>query len=118
MEDAQDLFHESLGEVEKLLSARSVVGDAITVEGTTIIPLVATGFGFGAGGGGGKAPGDQGEGNGAGTGAGGGVRPVALVIVERGGNVRVERVTGPSRIESIGTAIAKAMETRGAPKAE
>lgn len=112
MDNVEGLYRESLDQMEKLLNGRSVVGEPISVEGSTIIPLLATGFGFGAGGGTGKAPGEQGEGTGGGTGAGGGVRPVALVIVDRGGAVRVERVGGPGRMEAIGNAVAKAMESR------
>jgi uncharacterized spore protein YtfJ len=71
-----------------------VVGEPITLNGTTIIPLLSLGFGFGAGGGSGKAKEAQlGEGSGGGTGVGGGVKPVAVIIVDKDG-VRVEQLKG------------------------
>lgn len=112
MEDVERIYKESLDEIEKLLTSRSVIGEPITVQGTTVIPLLSMGFGFGAGGGSGSAPGNQGQGVGAGTGAGGGIKPIALLVADQAG-VRVERVGGPSAFESIGNAVAKAMETRG-----
>ena len=51
MEIVENLVKTSLGEVEKVLSARTVVGDPITVEGITLIPVISVGFAFGAGGG-------------------------------------------------------------------
>lgn len=115
MDDVEKLYKESLDEVEKLLSGRTVVGERIQLEGAVVIPLLSTGFGFGAGGGSGsgRAPGGQGEGQGtgAGTGAGGGVKPIALLIQDKNG-VRVERVGGPSGFEALGTAIGKAIESQ------
>ena len=50
----EKLVKATLGEIEKVLSTRTVVGEPITVEGVTLIPLISVGFGFGAGGGEGK----------------------------------------------------------------
>lgn len=55
MEHVESLLKTTLAEIERLLSSRTVVGEPMTVEGNTIIPLVAVGFGFGAGGGRGKS---------------------------------------------------------------
>lgn len=94
MEEIEKLFKTAMGEIEKMLSTKTVVGEPITIEGNTLIPLVSVGFGFGAGGGSGKAPGgDQGEGTGGGTGGGGGVKPVALIIINKDG-VRMEPIKG------------------------
>lgn len=115
MQDAENLYKESLAEIEKLVASRTVVGDAIKLEGATIIPLLSVGFGFAAGGGSGsgKAPGGQGEGQGAGagTGAGGGVKPIAVIIADKNG-VRVERVGAPSGFEALGVALGKALDAR------
>ena len=72
MEDVEKLMKTSLAEIERLLNSKTVIGDPITVEGNTLIPLVSIGFGFGAGGGTGPTmEGDKNLGVGAGTGGGG-----------------------------------------------
>ena len=57
MEEVEKLFKNSTEEMEKLLTAKSVVGEPMVVDGYTIVPLLSLGFGFGfdAGGGGAKA---------------------------------------------------------------
>ncbi len=92
MKDIENLFNKAVGEIERMLNTKTVVGEPITVEGNTLIPLVSVGFGFGVGAGEGTDP-KKGMGNGGGTGAGGGVKPVALVIINKDG-VRVETVKG------------------------
>jgi uncharacterized spore protein YtfJ len=115
MEHVENLLKATLAEVERLLNTRTVVGDPITVEGHTLIPLVAIGFGFGGGGGSGK---DQKtasrEGLGAGSGGGGGVKPVAVIVVNKDG-VRVESVRrgAATMVEKVGEAVGKIMEKRG-----
>lgn len=89
--DFERLFGSAIAELDRLLSAKTVVGEPTTVDGNTLIPLVSVGFGFGGGGGEGQP---QGPGNGAGLGGGGGVRPVALVVVGKDG-VRLERIEPP-----------------------
>ena len=92
MEHVESLLKATLAEVERLLNSRTVVGDPISVEGHTVIPLVAVGFGFGAGGGSGKEQKRvSGEALGAGSGGGGGVKPVAIIIASKDG-VRVEAI--------------------------
>ena len=54
MEEVERLLKNSVEEMEKLLSAKTVVGEPLTVDGNTIVPLLSIGFGFGAGGGSGK----------------------------------------------------------------
>jgi len=92
MKDFENLFGKAIGEVERMLNSKTVVGEPITAEGNTLIPLVSVGFGFGVGAGEGNDP-KKGAGNGGGTGAGGGVKPVALIIVNKDG-VRLESVKG------------------------
>ncbi len=79
MEEVEKLFKSSTEEMEKLLTAKSVVGEPMVVDGNTIVPLFSLGFGFGAGGGvvkGKNGSNQDGEGSGGGTGGGGGVKPV------------------------------------------
>ncbi len=108
----EDLVKTTLGEIEKVLSTRTVVGEPITIEGTTLIPLISVGFGFGAGGGEGKGEAKQkGEGVGGGTGGGAGVKPIAMVIIDKEG-VRIEPIKGgmTAAIEKIGETIPQMIE--------
>ena len=112
MEDVESLVKTTLGEIEKVLSTKTVVGEPMTIEGNTLIPLISVGFGFGAGGGSGAAMTKQkGEGAGAGTGGGAGVKPVAVIIINKEG-VKVEPIMGSmaTAIERIGEAVPKAVE--------
>jgi uncharacterized spore protein YtfJ len=112
MEEIEKLFKTAMGEIERMLSTKTVVGEPITVEGNTLIPLISVGFGFGAGGGSGKAPGsEQGEGTGGGTGGGGGVKPVALIIINKDG-VRMEPIKGAasSLLEKVADVVGKSMQ--------
>lgn len=92
MQDIENLFGKAIGEIERLLNTKTIVGDPITVEGRTLIPLISVGFGFGVGAGEGNDP-KKGVGSGGGTGGGGGVKPVAVIVVDQDG-VRVEPVKG------------------------
>lgn len=120
MEDVEKLVKTSLGEIERLLSTKTVVGEPMTVEGNTIIPLISVGFGFGAGGGSGKSEkATKGEGTGGGTGGAGGIRPVAIIVVNKDG-VKVETIKGgtASALEKVGEVIGKAVEKRMEKKKE
>ncbi len=113
MEGVENLVKTTLAEIERMLSTKTVVGEPITVGGNTLIPLICVGFGFGAGGGEGKGEGKgKGEGSGGGTGGGAGVKPVAIVIVSKDGNVRVEPVKGSfaSALEKLAETIPQVME--------
>ena len=72
MVEIEKLFDKAVAEIERMLNTKTVVGEPITIEGTTLIPLVNVGFGFGVGGGEGTEP-QKGTGKGGGTGGGGGV---------------------------------------------
>ena len=112
MEIVGNLTKTTLEEIEKVLTTRTVVGEPITVEGTTLIPLICVGFGFGAGGGEGKGEAKQkGEGAGGGTGGGAWVKPVAMIILDKDG-VRIEPIRGglSTAIEKLGETIPRMME--------
>lgn len=108
MKDVEKVFETAIKEIERLLNTKTVVGDPITVEGNTLIPLVCVGFGFGVGGGEGTDP-KKGSGSGGGTGGGGGVKPVALIIINKDG-VRVETIKGgaASLLEKVAETVGKA----------
>jgi uncharacterized spore protein YtfJ len=96
LSDVEKLLRTTADELEKMLSSKTVMGEPITIGETTIVPLRSAGFWFGTGGGGGKG-GDktkgEGEGEAAGTGGAGGVRPVAVLIIDKSG-VRIEPMKG------------------------
>lgn len=92
MADIDNLFGKAISEIEHMLNTKTVVGEPITVDGNTLIPLISVGFGFGVGAGEGTDP-KKGGGTGGGAAGGGGVKPVALIIINKDG-VRVETVKG------------------------
>lgn len=120
MEQVQDLLKTALGEIERLLSTKTVVGEPIEISGNIIVPLVAVGFGFGGGGGSGEEQKTTAaKGSGAGTGGGGGIKPIAVLIVDKEGQVRVEPIRiAASVVEKLGEAVARVVESRKAEKGE
>ena len=112
MEVVENLVKTTLGEIEKVLSTRTVVGEPITIDGTILIPMISVSFGFGAGGSLGKGEASKkGEGVGGGTGGGAGVKPVAMVILDKEG-VRIEPIKGgwSVAVEKIGEALPQMVE--------
>ena len=109
MEHVENLLKATLAEMERILNTRTVVGDPISVEGNTIIPLMTVGFGFGGGGGAGR---DQKttsvEGLGGGSGGGGGMKLVAVIVVNKDG-VRVEPIRrgAATMVEKVGEAVGR-----------
>ncbi len=114
MEEIRNLFEKAVDEIERLLNSKTVVGEPITIQGATLIPLVNVGFGFGVGTGQGDDP-AKGRGRGGGTGGGGGVKPVALVVIEESG-VRVEPIKSGSTtvLETLADTIGKAAAAKSA----
>lgn len=118
MADVEQLVKTVLTEIERILSTKAVVGEPMTVEGNTIIPLVSIGFGFGGGGGSGGGK-DKGEGSSAGTGGGGGVKPLGVIVVNAEG-VRIEPIRGASAavVEAVAEGITKIVDRRREKKEE
>lgn len=116
MKDVEKVFGTAINEIERLLNTKTVVGDPITIEGNTLIPLISVGFGFGVGGGEGTDP-KKGAGAGGGTGGGGGVKPVALIIINKDG-VRVESIKGgtASVLEKIAETVGQAAAGKSGSK--
>jgi uncharacterized spore protein YtfJ len=112
MEIVENLVRTSLGEIERVLTARTVVGDPITVEGITLIPVISVGFAFGAGGGEGKSElKARSEGTGSGTGGGAWVKPRAVIVIDKEG-VRIEPIGGRMSfaMEKMGETIPRMVE--------
>jgi uncharacterized spore protein YtfJ len=76
--------------LEKVLTTKTVFGDAITVGETTLIPVIDIRFGLGTGGGSGDSP-DKGGGSGYGGGTGGCVTASAVIVI-RGEHVQVMQI--------------------------
>ncbi|HEX4922584.1 MAG TPA: spore germination protein GerW family protein [Bdellovibrionales bacterium] len=93
MDSVKDLLETTLKEVDRLLTAKTVVGEPIKVGNDTIVPLMSMGFGFGAGGGKGTDK-SANSGEGGGSGAGAGIRPVAVIVIGPDGQVRVQPLKG------------------------
>ncbi|MDD4331847.1 MAG: GerW family sporulation protein [Methanosarcinaceae archaeon] len=73
------LMKEVAGELEKLISTKTVVGDPITAAGKTLIPISKISMGFGSGGGEDKK--EKEEAFGGGGGAGAKIEPLAFIVV-------------------------------------
>jgi uncharacterized spore protein YtfJ len=107
MENMESIVKTTMGEIEKMLTTKTVVGDPMMVDGKTLIPLISVGFGFGAGYGSGKmAAKQEQEGIGEGTGGGAGIRPIAVIVSDQEG-VRIEPIKGglASAMEKLGEKI-------------
>ena len=75
-----DLLKTITEEIANMVSTKTVIGEHITVEGKTIIPVTKVSFGFGSGGAEGKKKADE-EGTGGGGGGGASIQPVAFLVV-------------------------------------
>jgi len=112
MDDLESLVKATMGEIEKLINTRTLVGDPIVLDDKTLIPLISVSFGFGAGSNSGLSVSKQkGEMSGAGSGGGACIKPVAVIIVNKE-EIRVEPImSGVSgAIEKITETVPKAIE--------
>ncbi len=77
---AEDLIRIITEEIAEMISTKTVIGEYITVEGTTIIPVTKVTFGFGSGG---AESGSDENNKGVGGGGGGGasVLPIAFLVI-------------------------------------
>lgn len=94
-ENAEALFTN----LEKFLKTETVVGEAIIVGETTLIPLITVSFGCGTGGGTGNSLKD-GEGTGGGLGAGAKITPTAILVI-KDGNVTMLSIKGKGNLENL-----------------
>jgi len=124
MEDVEKLIKTTVEEIEKMLSTKTVVGQPMTIEGATLIPLISVGFFFGTGSGSGKGESKTkregfGEGSAAGTSGAGGVKPVAVIVIDKEG-VRIESIKGSLALamEKVAEALPGMMGKRGEQKKE
>jgi uncharacterized spore protein YtfJ len=85
--------------LEKVLTTKTVFGDAITVGDTTLIPVIDIRFGLGTCGGAGDAP-DKGGGAGYGGGTGGCVTASAVIVI-RGEHVQVMQIKKSTNVGKL-----------------
>ncbi|ADI75034.1 Sporulation protein YtfJ [Methanohalobium evestigatum Z-7303] len=76
----EDVIKEVAGELENLVSTKTVIGDPVESAGKTIIPVTRVSFGFGSGGGEEKKNESE-SGFGGGGGAGAKIEPVAFIVI-------------------------------------
>lgn len=117
MESLEDVIRAITAEMQKSISAKTVVGDPVTFEGKTIIPLISVGMGFGAGTGTGKAADNAGGGGG---GGGMAIKPVAVVVIDENG-VKLETLKSPPKasvVEQLAEAVPKIAEGMSPKKKE
>lgn len=109
MTNLEMLLKTTVDELDRLMTAKNVLGDPIDRDGVTVIPLVSFGFGFGAA---------ERTGSSGGIGAGGGVKPVAAIILDKSG-ARIESVqdSTTSLAHVIADTATQMVERRSARKA-
>jgi sporulation protein YtfJ len=95
-------------EIANMISTKTVIGEHITLEGKTIIPVTKVSFGFGSGGGEGKGKTGE-EGFGGGGGGGGAIQPVAFIVVS-GEDVKVYSLKEKGIISQLAEVIPEMME--------
>ena len=120
-EHVENLLKTALCEIERVIDARTVFGEPINIEGVTLIPMIGVGFGFGAGGGSGKTESKQNsEKINSGTGGGAWIRPKALVVVDKQGNVKIESILDGASFAAtkLGESIPSVMDRLMAKKEE
>ena len=94
-----DNMNTLFGNLEKLLTTKTVFGEAITVGDTTLIPVVDVTFGLGTGGGSGEEKNKCG-GSGGGGGAGGRVAASAVIVI-RGEHIQVIQIKKSTSLSKL-----------------
>ena len=85
--------------LERFIKTETVVGEAIIVGETTLIPLITVSFGCGTSGGTGNSV-KATEGNGGGLGAGARITPTAILVI-KDGNVTMLSIKGKGNLENL-----------------
>lgn len=95
-------------EIASMISTKTIIGEHITIEGRTIIPVTEVTFGFGSGGGEGKKK-DGEEGTGIGGGGGASIHPIAFIVISKE-DVQLLTIKGKGVISQLSEVIPEIME--------
>jgi sporulation protein YtfJ len=91
-----NMLQDTISKIREMVDVNNVIGEPITVDGVTIIPVSKVSVGFGGGGSDfSKAPASGELPFGGGVGGGVKVNPICFLIVQ-GGNVRMMPVAAPA----------------------
>ena len=91
-----NMLQDTISKIREMVDVNNVIGEPITVDGVTIIPVSKVSIGFGGGGSDfSKAPASGELPFGGGVGGGVKVNPICFLIVQ-GGNVRMMPVAAPA----------------------
>ncbi|NPE27753.1 sporulation protein [Methanococcoides sp. SA1] len=99
----EDVMKEVTSELERLVSAKTVVGEPVIAGDKTILPITKVSFGFGSGGGEGSKNGTE-SGFGGGGGGGAKIEPVAFLVISDEG-VRLMTLSGNNDLGKLLDAI-------------
>lgn len=77
----ETLIEKVMGELHRIVQTETVIGEPVQAGSVTLIPVSRISFGFGAGG-------QEGKGQ-SGTGGGATVEPIAFVVIDADGQVRI-----------------------------
>ncbi len=94
--------------VASMISTKTVIGESITIEGKTIIPVTRVSFGFASGGGEGKGKSGD-EGTGSGGGAGAVIQPIGFLVVSKE-DVKLFAIQGKDVVSRLAEVIPQIME--------
>ncbi|VVB96360.1 Sporulation protein YtfJ (Spore_YtfJ) [uncultured archaeon] len=95
-------------EIASMISTKTIIGEHITIEGRTIIPVTEVTFGFGSGGGEGKKK-DGDEGTGIGGGGGASIHPIAFLVISKE-DVQLLTIKGKGVISQLSEVIPEIIE--------
>jgi sporulation protein YtfJ len=104
----EEILKTTTEEIARMISTKTVIGEHITIEGRTIIPVTRVSFGFGSGGGEGKKKEGE-EGFGGGGGGGAVVQPIAFLVVSKD-EAQLLVIQGKGVISQLTEAIPEIME--------
>ena len=99
----------SMEKIREMVDVETIIGDPITAEGVTIIPVSKVSFGFASGGS--DLPTQAAEKFAGGSGAGVTVKPVAFIVIKADGDVKLLELGSKSSVlDSVVDAIPGVVE--------
>ncbi|MBN1133597.1 MAG: sporulation protein [Methanosarcinaceae archaeon] len=104
----EQIIKELAGELERIVTTKTVVGDSVIAAGKTIIPVTKVTFGFGCG----SGEGTENKGNvgsGGGGGAGAKIEPIAFIVISDE-EVRLLKISGKTDLGKIIEAVPEVID--------